>query len=168
MKFNLFTKTLFALIIILSNVACDQITKVKVRKEISLNEVISVINDNFVLTKVENTGAALSLGKDLSPTLKVVFLQIMPLLVLFFLFKVIVSRKDTSRLNVIAFSFIIGGGIGNIYDRILYNSVTDFMYIKVGAFHTGIFNMADVSVVIGTVLIVVNTLITETRKYRLG
>ena len=45
--------------------------------------------------------------------------------------------------------FIIGGGIGNIYDRFVYGSVTDFFHIDFVIFQTGIFNMADVSVMVG-------------------
>ncbi len=49
----------------------------------------------------------------------------------------------------IPFAFIIGGGIGNLYDRILYGSVTDFLHMDFQLFRTGIFNMADVSIMIG-------------------
>ena len=45
--------------------------------------------------------------------------------------------------------FLIGGGLGNIFDRALYGSVTDFLHIDFGLFQTGIFNMADVSVMVG-------------------
>ena len=69
---------------------------------------------------------------------------------------------------MIALSFIIGGGIGNIYDRILYNSVTDFMYFELGSFHTGIFNMADVSVVVGGFLILLNSILSKVDNYQLG
>ena len=48
-----------------------------------------------------------------------------------------------------ATGFIIGGGIGNIYDRFVYGSVTDFFHIDFVIFQTGIFNMADVSVMVG-------------------
>lgn len=51
-------------------------------------------------------------------------------------------------------SFVIGGGIGNLYDRVLYGSVTDFMHLKFGIFQTGIFNMADVSIMLGMLIIV--------------
>ena len=50
---------------------------------------------------------------------------------------------------MIGLSFIIGGGIGNIYDRIVHGSVTDFLHIDLGLFRTGIFNMADVSIMVG-------------------
>ncbi len=164
MKVKRLIKIFVSLVIILSNISCDQITKEKVREEISKNETIKVIGDNFILTKVENTGAALSLGENLTPNLKIIFLQVLPLLVLFFMFIYIIKETKISKLNLIGFSFIIGGGIGNIYDRILFNSVTDFMYLEYGFLHTGIFNMADVSVVIGTLFILLNTLILELNK----
>ncbi len=167
MKLSRLFKILFSLLIILSNISCDQITKKKVRTEIAKNETIKVLDDNFILTNVENTGAAMGLGQNLGPELKIIFLQAFPLLVLLLMFIYIIKEHKTSKLNLVAVSFIIGGGIGNIYDRILLNSVTDFMYLEFGTLHTGIFNMADVSVVIGTVLIVLNTLLIEINKYRL-
>lgn len=167
MKINRLIKILFSLLIILCNISCDQITKEKVRDEISKNETIKVINDNFILTNVENTGAAMSLGENLKPELKIIFLQILPLIVMLLMFLYIVREKKISKSNSIAYSFIIGGGIGNIYDRILYNSVTDFMYLEFGELHTGIFNMADVSVVVGTLLVLLNTGISEFRKQQL-
>jgi signal peptidase II len=161
---NRLIRVFVSVIVILCNISCDQLTKEKARSEISKNQKISVVNDNFILTKVENTGAALSLGQNLSPKLKIVFLQILPVLVLFLIFVYIIREKNISKLNLVAFSFIIGGGIGNIYDRILYNSVTDFMYLEFGGFHTGIFNMADVSVVVGTLLILLSSIRSEIDK----
>lgn len=160
-------KIFISLVIICSNISCDQLSKEKVRDEIAKNETIKVIDDNFILTNVENTGAALSLGSNLKPELKFVFLQIIPLIVLLLMFLYIIREKKISKLNVVAFSFIIGGGIGNIYDRILYNSVTDFMYLEFGALHTGIFNMADVSVVVGTLLIVLNSVFSQMHENQL-
>ena len=53
-------------------------------------------------------------------------------------------------------SCVIGGGIGNIYDRIQYGSVTDFLHIDLVVFQTGIFNMADVSIMTGMSMIVID------------
>lgn len=155
---------MIALIVILSNISCDQITKEQAREHISEQEIINVIEDNFVLTKVENTGAALSLGENLSPNVKVLLLQLLPLLILILMFIYIIREQKISPSHVLALSFIIGGGVGNIYDRILYGSVTDFMYLELGSVHTGIFNMADVSVVVGFSLLLIPLLITETKK----
>ncbi len=151
-------RILLILAIIFLNISCDQITKNSARKHITAQETISIIGNNFILLKVENTGAALSMGSNLPPFLKIIVLQILPILVLLFLFIYILKKSRTDRLTAIALSFIIGGGIGNIYDRILYGSVTDFMHIDVGVFKTGIFNMSDVSIVIGTVLIMTNAI----------
>jgi len=62
--------------------------------------------------------------------------------------------KEIDKISLIGFCFIIGGGIGNIYDRILYGSVTDFLFIDLGGiFKTGIFNIADLSVTTGMIMI---------------
>ena len=54
---------------------------------------------------------------------------------------------------LIGLCFVIGGGVGNLLDRIVYGSVTDFLYLKFGIFQTGIFNMADVSIMTGMFLV---------------
>ena len=48
---------------------------------------------------------------------------------------------------------VLGGGIGNLYDRVLYGSVTDFLHIDFGLFQTGIVNLADVSIMVGAGLL---------------
>jgi len=146
-----------ALLLIVSNISCDQITKEKVRTEISQHEIIPIIDHHFILKKVENKGAALSMGEHLNPILKVVLLQVTPLIVLMLLCFYIFKESKISHLNLIGLSFIIGGGIGNIYDRIVYGSVTDFMYVEFGLLKTGIFNMADVSVSIGAILVLLGS-----------
>ena len=161
MKFKRIIKIFLISSIVLINISCDQISKDVARRKINTHEIINVVKDNFILTKVENTGAALSLGENLNPTLKIVFLQIFPLIALLFLFRMIIIKNNFSKMTILGFSFIVGGGIGNIYDRFLYGSVTDFMYIKLGFFNTAVFNMADVSVVIGTIFIFLNMVITS-------
>ena len=52
--------------------------------------------------------------------------------------------------------FCIGGGLGNLYDRIVHGSVTDFLHIKFGSLQTGIFNAADVSIMVGFGLILLD------------
>ena len=51
---------------------------------------------------------------------------------------------------IIAFGLIIGGGIGNLYDRVVFGRVTDFLHMNFHFFQTGVFNMADVSIMTGT------------------
>ena len=135
------------------NVGCDQISKDLVRKNVENSEYIQVIGDNFIMTNVENTGAMLGFGDNFPPIIKNIFLKALPVLVLFILLFRILQKKRMNFWLIIAFAFVIGGGIGNLIDRIAYGSVTDFFQIKLGVLRTGIFNMADVSVTLGALLI---------------
>jgi signal peptidase II len=64
---------------------------------------------------------------------------------------------------LIGLCFVIGGGVGNLFDRILYGSVTDFLYVKFGIFQTGIFNMADVSIMAGLFIILLQVFMKRDR-----
>ncbi len=143
----------FILLLILSNISCDQVSKKIVRKNIKQGEYIQLINNNFILTNVENTGAALGFGQNFPPLIKTILLKGLPLIVLIILAFRIISKKNLDNWLAIAFAFVIGGGIGNLIDRIIYGSVTDFFHIRIGIFKTGIFNMADVSVTIGVLTV---------------
>ena len=147
------TRIIVILSLIFLNVGCDQISKSIVRQKIAPNERISVIKHNLILTKVENTGAAYSLGSNLSPLVKAIVLQIIPAVVLMLLLVMLLVSKEYSKELIFGFCFIVGGGIGNIFDRIAYGSVTDFLYVDFGFFSTEIFNMADVSIVFGTLVV---------------
>lgn len=163
MKTKRLTKILIGLILVFFNISCDQIMKNEVRKNINSHEQIEVVSDNFILTKVENTGAALGFGANFPPTIKLLIFQLIPILVLIYLFYFLMKKKEISKINFIAITFIIGGGIGNIIDRILYNSVTDFMYLEIGPFHTGVFNIADLSVTIGGIALILNSISGKTK-----
>ena len=145
---------LAVLLIVICNVGCDQISKSIVRKEIGYYENIKVYVDNITLTKVENTGAFLSMGSVLPQFLKFTLLIILPAIVLLMGLYFIMTKARLSRLTIIGAAFVIGGGIGNLYDRIRFGSVTDFLHIDFIIFQTGVFNLADVSIMIGMGMIV--------------
>lgn len=141
---------------IVANIAIDQISKFIVRAKIAQNEIIQLIGDTFIMTKVENSGAFLGMGSDLSPTLKWILLLILPVIVLGGVVYYILTNRTLDRLSLIAFSCIVGGGIANVFDRFMYGSVTDFFHIDLGGvFRTGIFNVADMSVSFGMILLVI-------------
>ncbi len=146
-------------LILISNIGCDQWSKEIVRHQVDENQIIPVISSYFTITKVENTGAFLSAGSDLPEFLKFVLLAFIPVLSLSFGLLYLFKRKDLSWLSGIALAFAIGGGIGNIYDRIIFGSVTDFMHLDFGIFQTGIFNMADVSIMFGMLLFLLQSFI---------
>lgn len=137
------------LLVLVANIGCDQISKNIVRQKVDYYENISLISSYFTLTKVENTGAFLSVGSALPETLKFILLSGIPVLALAFGVGYMFLQKNISKMSMLALSFAIGGGIGNIYDRIVHGSVTDFLHINLGVVQTGIFNMADVSIMVG-------------------
>ena len=151
-------KRLSIILFVLLNVGCDQLSKDLVRKHVEPLDYIQVVNDNLILTNVENTGAMLGFGQGFPPILKMIFLKGLPLIVLMILFFRMIQNTNLNRWMVLAFAFVIGGGMGNLIDRIAYGSVTDFFQIKLGIFKTGIFNMADVSVTIGVFILLFLTL----------
>lgn len=156
MKKTILYKILFVSIVISANIACDQITKSIARKEIAYSERIPVIGRYVTLTKVENTGAFLSMGNTLSRPLYIILMIILPIALILYGIYYIVTSKNISPYLMIGLCFAIGGGLGNIYDRIVYGSVTDFMHIDFVLFETGIFNMADVSVMIGMFILLID------------
>lgn len=147
-------KRLGIIALVLLNIGCDQISKGMVRHHVTPMEYIEVIQDNLILTNVENTGAMLGFGQDFPPLVKLVLLQIIPTIVLFILLFRVLQKSNLNTGLALAFAFVIGGGIGNLIDRIAYGSVTDFFQIKLGVFKTGIFNMADVSVSLGVCFLI--------------
>ena len=143
-------RNLIIILIVIANIGCDQISKKVVRESVEPGDRIEIINQNFLLMNVENDGAFLSFGSDFSPILRKILLLGLPLLmlvgVLFYLF----AQSKLPKIALIGWSFVIGGGIGNMYDRIKFGSVTDFLFIDLGGvFRTGVFNMADVSIMVG-------------------
>lgn len=157
-------KFIFLLLIIALNLGCDQFSKVIARKNIEPYEQITIIKDRFILTKVENTGAFLSAGSNLPDFVRLILLTILPIAVLAYGLWFLYVNKNLPRLMQIGICFLIGGGIGNIYDRIVYGSVTDFLHMDFVLFRTGIFNMADVSIMIGMGLLLWQNLITPKTK----
>lgn len=146
-------KRLLIIFLVLFNIGCDQFSKDVVRKNVTPNDYIQVVQDNLILTNVENTGAMLGFGQHLPPIPKIILLQLLPVLVLLILLFRILQKSNLNKWLIFAFAFVIGGGIGNLIDRIVYGSVTDFFQIKLGLLRTGIFNMADVSVTMGVIVI---------------
>ncbi|MTI32869.1 signal peptidase II [Xanthovirga aplysinae] len=153
MKLKKIFRTLIIIALLVSNIGCDQISKNAVRTNVNYGEKISLISNHLILTKIENTGAFLSLGVNFPETIKLVLLTILPIVVLLFMTYFLLVKQNLNKYSIISLSFIIGGGIGNVYDRVVYGSVTDFLHIDFVIFQTGVFNMADVSIMVGTLLL---------------
>ena len=146
-------RILFIIVVLVSNIGCDQISKNIVRQNVEYNTQINVVEDYVILTKVENTGAFLGLGNSIPRPIYKLLMILLPLVLLAYALYYMIRRNNLSLLLIIGLTFVIGGGLGNIFDRILYGSVTDFLYFDFVLFHTGIVNMADISVTLGFFMI---------------
>lgn len=144
------------LLLVFMNAGCDQISKQAARENIGYYETIDVIGKHLILTKIENSGAFLSTGDSLEGSVKFIFLSLLPLIVLCYGIYYLLTNTDLPKLLVLGMCFVIGGGLGNLYDRLRYGSVTDFLHIDLYAFKTGIFNFADVSIMAGMIMILIN------------
>lgn len=164
MKTKKIVKNLLIVLIIASNVGCDQISKNIVRHKVAYNEQIQVISNYLLLTKVENTGAFLGLGNSIPRWIYTLLMIVLPILAIGYALYYIIRKNDLSNLMTVGVSFFIGGGIGNIIDRILFGSVTDFLFFDFVIFHTGIVNMADIAVTLGFFIIIIESYISS-RKH---
>jgi len=148
-------RTLFIVLLIIFNIVIDQISKIWVRANVIAGSNSEIFGSYFTLHNVENDGAFLGLGGDFNPTLKIILLNILPIVVLALVLFHIFRDKTLDKFSLIGFCCVIGGGIANLYDRVLYGQVTDFWHIDLGGvFRTGIFNIADVSVMVGMGLLI--------------
>ncbi|MFI1771924.1 signal peptidase II [Thalassobellus citreus] len=149
-------RTIYIITVIVLTIVVDQFSKILVRTYIDSKDVIHLIGNYFSLHNVENEGAFLGMGSDLNPTLRIILLLILPIVVLGYILRYILKDKTLDKWSVFAFASIIGGGIANVFDRVVFGSVTDFFYIRItDLLRTGIFNMADLSVTTGMIILVV-------------
>lgn len=107
------------------------------------------LGELFRLTFVENRGAFLSLGANLSEGMRNILLNIFPALLLVALFVYLLRSRSINKWQVLGLAFIVGGGLSNIVDRIMYGHVVDFLHMKAFGLQTGIFNVADMAIMLG-------------------
>jgi signal peptidase II len=152
-------KFMLLMLVVMLNVGCDQVSKIVVRQKIDYHQYITVIKDHVTLTKVENTGAFLSAGDSLPDFVRIILLNVLPIFVLAYGFYYLFTQPNLPPAFQLGMCFLIGGGIGNIYDRIKFGSVTDFLHIDFILFETGVFNLADVSIMLGIGVLCYQTII---------
>ncbi|PSR12407.1 MAG: signal peptidase II [Bacteroidetes bacterium] len=146
---NKWNRIVIVLVIMAANIGLDQWTKVWARQTLQYRPSRSYWDDFFRLVYVENKGAFLSLGSDLSEDVRMAILHFFPAVLLAVLTVYVMLSKALNKWQIVGMSFIVGGGISNVFDRILYAQVTDFMNMGLFGLRTGIFNFADVSIMVG-------------------
>jgi len=137
-------RSVYILLIVLSVIAIDQITKYLVISYLTPSDSIEIF-PFLHLVIVRNTGAAFGMFRNFGSTF---FVGISVLAVIFIVYLLIKSSY-----NFIGLSLVLGGAIGNLIDRILYGKVVDFIDFSIGKFHWYTFNVADSSLTVGIIVI---------------
>jgi signal peptidase II len=148
------------LLISVAVIALDRWTKSWITHHIELGNAIPVIPKVFRITHVLNDGAAFSLFSDsASPEhvrwALIAFSTAAALAVLIVLIKM--GRQFT--LTTVALALVLGGAVGNDYDRIRFASVVDFLEVHIIQYHWPDFNVADSAIVVGACLLVLDALL---------
>lgn len=147
------------LLTVLGCVGCDQATKALARKHLPLQQVISLFNDTVRLEHTENPGAFLSLGDTLSSTARRLLFTLGGAVLVTATAVWAFRSRRMSVSQIVGAALICGGGLGNVIDRVSQGgNVTDFLNVGVGSVRTGIFNFADMVLMLGVALLVVGDL----------
>jgi signal peptidase II len=136
-------------------VGCDQLTKQFARERLDGTPPRSFLAGTVRLIYAENPGAFLGLGGQLPPRARWILLVVINSVVAAVLTVVLLWNSKMSLLRVAACTLLLAGAVGNLIDRVRFDGlVIDFMNLGVGPLRTGIFNVADVAITLGAVLLV--------------
>ncbi len=148
---------LLIFIVLVSCVGCDQATKSVAQSFLSETEIWSFGGDTVRLQLAHNHGAFLGLGSSLPDTLRDGLFSGGVALALLALLGYILFSKSASPSSILAYALLLAGGLGNLIDRLVYGGyVVDFVNIGIGPLRTGVFNVADVVVVVSALMLVIN------------
>lgn len=145
----------FILIIILAFVL-DQVSKLIIMNNFRLNESVTVIKNFFRLTYSHNDGAAFGMFGG-----KTVFIVLISFIVLGYLLFELFYHKKRNLLVDVSMSFIVGGLLGNLFDRLWFGYVRDFLDFKVFNYDFAIFNLADTFIVVGAFIFLIGVVLEE-------
>ncbi|HZP23802.1 MAG TPA: signal peptidase II [Terriglobales bacterium] len=132
----------------------DRVTKWAVASNILLQDRVPVIPGFFQLTHAENPGAAFGLFAEPSSQWKVGALVIFSVLALVVVVALLWKNGHCFSTMSLGLSLILGGAMGNLWDRVFAGHVVDFLDFYVGGYHWPAFNVADSAIVIGAILLV--------------
>ncbi len=123
---------------------------------------LTVIPGLFSLTLAKNTGAAFSILEGKSLALSLVSIFVVVYLVW------LVKNNKLSKLQLFGYSLLLAGIVGNLIDRLCYRYVIDFIHFHISSYSFPIFNIADIGIVVGTGLLLLDIILDEKRKKNEG
>jgi signal peptidase II len=143
-------------------VVLDRLAKLTVERNIPLHDGIQIIPGFFRITHLENRGAAFGLFADSPSEWKVAVLVLFSVVALVVVTTLLWRNSHEVSSTGIGLALILGGAIGNLWDRLAAGHVTDFLLFYVGHYQWPAFNVADSAIVVGATLLVFEILFTKT------
>lgn len=125
----------------------DRVIKIIVDNSLKPFIEYKIVDDFLYLLKCNNEGAAFSILSG-----STIFLILITIVALYLIINFI-RKEEQNKLSIVSYGILIGGIIGNLYDRIVYGSVIDYIGINIFNYNFPIFNFADITIVIGAFII---------------
>ena len=146
-------------------VAADRWTKWLAARRIELGDHVTVIAHVFAISHVENPGAAFSLFDNSSSPGRVRWmLLVFTLLAVVAVFAALMKIGRKMSATTIALALILGGALGNAYDRLRFGYVIDFLEVHIVHYHWPDFNVADSAIVVGGILLLLDAFFSKTEQ----
>lgn len=135
----------------------DQATKELAIRTLKGTRPQAFLGNLFRLEYAENPGAFLGLGGTLSDGMRFWLMTVVVGLILVFCLYSVMRDTQLGKVGTFGFALVIAGGMSNLLDRVFRTDgkVVDFMNLGVGSLRTGIFNVADVAIMVGIFLVLV-------------
>ncbi len=162
---NIWKKLQVILLVSLSCIGVDQVTKLLASEHLSRNMMNSYFSDVFRIGYTENIGAFLGLGNSLSDEHRFGIFVLAVGAFLLGLFFYLVTSSKLNLNSLVALSMIFSGGASNFYDRVVNNgAVVDFLNVGFGSIRTGVFNIADMVIMAGMLMFILSQNKAESAK----
>ena len=146
-------------LVMIACVGCDQAAKTYATRTLANQPAVNVVGEMFRFQYTQNTGAMMGVGGDLSIRMRFWIFIVFAGCALVGILAYTVLGKNLRTTDIVSFSLIIGGGAGNLIDRLFKGGVViDFMMLTFGSLRTAIFNFADTAVICGLLLLAISNL----------
>lgn len=132
----------------------DFITKLIISNNLVMNSSVEIISNFFYLTYTHNYGGAWSIFDN-----STLFITIVSFLIIIGIIYYLFKNKVTKKIEIVGYSLLLGGAIGNLIDRIVYGYVIDFFDFYIFGYDFPIFNVADIGIVVGIILLLVSMIL---------
>ena len=152
------------IIIVLTIVTLDQVSKYAIRINLELHESVTILAERLNLIYIENTGAAFGFLSNVSFPFKTTILVFAAIIALLYIAFYMVTLPSSQWLARTGLSCILGGAMGNLIDRVRTGAVVDFVDLYWHEWHFWAFNVADTAITVGVIMMIIDLF--RTGKYR--